>query len=145
MSQIGYSIPVEAPTRVVWELLTNIQGFPRWMSGVRSARLTDSAFLGKGAQLEFQGRGGKHYLEVVDFREESLIALQVRFKYSLIFRLIHAYWIQPQGDGTQVTLVELYGGILGLSMRWLMGRLFKRHLMGTLLSLRELAQAMYTV
>ena len=144
MSQIGYSLPVEAPPSVVWGLLTDVSGFPRWMSGVRDARLMDGAFLGKGAQLELRGRGGRHYLEVVEFQQERLIALQLRFKYPFILRLIHAYGVQSQGESTQVTLVELYGGLMGFSMRWLMGRLFKRKILGTLLSLRDVAQAIYS-
>ena len=140
MSQVNYTVIIESHQDKVWDLLMDVARYSKWLEGVREARLINVSEQKLGAQLVLDGKGGEFRFDVVSYRPKDLIAWKLRPSVRGLFSLIQAFGTENFGDKTKVTILEIYGGVFGFTMRWIMGRWFKRKLAQTLLAFRELAE-----
>ena len=140
MSQVNYTVIIESHQDKVWDLLMDVARYSKWLEGVREARLINVSEQKLGAQLALDGKGGEFRFDVVSYRPKDLIAWKLRPSVRGLFSLIQAFGTENLGDKTKVTVLEIYGGVFGFTMRWIMGRWFKRKLAQTLLAFRELAE-----
>ena len=140
MSQVNYTVIIDSDQSRVWDLLVDVGKYSKWLQGIREARLINVSEQILGAQLVFDGKGGKFHFDVVSYRPKDLIAWKLRPSVRGVFSLIQAFGTESLGDKTKVTVLEIYGGIFGFTMRWIMGRWFRRKLAQTLLAFRELAE-----
>ena len=140
MSQVNYTVIIQSDQDRVWDLLMDVPKYSKWLQGVREAQLINVSEQQLGAQLVFDGKGGKFRFDVVSHRPKDLVAWKLRPSIRGVFSLIQAFGTETVGDKTKVTVLELYGGVFGFTMRWIMGRWFRRKLAQTLLAFRELAE-----
>ena len=140
MSQVNYTVIIESDQDRVWDLLMDVPKYSKWLEGVTEAKLINVSEQQLGAQLVFDGKGGKFRFDVVSYRPKDLVAWKLRPSIRGLFSLIQAFGTETVGDKTKVTVLELYGGVFGFTMRWIMGRWFRRKLAQTLLAFRDLAE-----
>ena len=140
MSQVNYTVIIESDQDRVWDLLMDVPKYSKWLEGVTEAKLINVSEQQLGAQLVFDGKGGKFRFDVVSYRPKDLVAWKLRPSIRGVFSLIQAFGTETVGDRTKVTVLELYGGVFGFTMRWIMGRWFRRKLAQTLLAFRDLAE-----
>ena len=140
MSQVNYTVIIESDQDRVWDLLMDVPKYSKWLEGVTEAKLINVSEQQLGAQLVFDGKGGKFRFDVVSYRPKDLVAWKLRPSIRGHFSLIQAFGTETVGDRTKVTVLELYGGVFGFTMRWIMGRWFRRKLAQTLLAFRDLAE-----
>ena len=140
MSQVNYTVIIETDQDRVWDLLMDVPKYSKWLQGVREAQLINVSEQQLGAQLVFDVKGGKFRFDVVSHRPKDLVAWKLRPSIRGGFSLFQAFGTVTVGDRTKVTVLELYGGVFGFTMRWIMGLWFRRKLAQTLLAFRELAE-----
>ena len=140
MAQVNYTVIIDSDQDRVWDLLMDVHSYSKWLQGVGEAQLINGSEQQLGAQLVFDGKGGKFRFDVVSHRPKDLIAWKLRPSIRGLFSLIQAFGTETVGDKTKVTVLEIYGGVFGFTMRWIMGRWFRRKLAQTLLSFRDLAE-----
>jgi len=140
MSQINYTVIIDSGQDKVWEMLMDVNRYPMWLQGVAVATLINNSKQELGSQIVLKGRGGGFRFDVIAYRPKDLIAWKLSTSVRGLFSLVQAFGTENLGNKTKVTVLEIYGGIFGFTMRWIMGRWFKRKLAQTLLAFRELAE-----
>ena len=140
MSQVNFTVIIKCSQDRVWEMLMDVDRYPMWLQGVTAAKLINNSKQKLGSQILFKGRGGRFRFDVIGYRPKDLIAWKLLPSVRGVFSLIQAFGTENLGNKTKVTVLEIYGGIFGFTMRWIMGRWFKRKLAQTLLNFRELAE-----
>ena len=140
MSQVNYTVIINCGQDKVWEMLMDVNRYPMWLQGVANATLINNSKQKLGSQILLKGKGGSFRFDVIAYRPKDLIAWKLSSSIRAVFGLVQAFGTENLGDKTKVTVLEIYGGIFGFTMRWIMGRWFKRKLAQTLLTFRELVE-----
>ena len=65
MSQVNYTVIIETDQYRVWDLLMDVPKYSKWLEGVTEAKLINVSEQQLGAQLVFDGKGGKFRFDVV--------------------------------------------------------------------------------
>ncbi|MEZ5980577.1 MAG: SRPBCC family protein [Planctomycetota bacterium] len=112
-------IAIEAPRRVVFDLLADVEGWPSWNPDVRSARLDGP--LAVGTRFRWAAGPSSITSELVEVAEGESLAWRGR---SLGVRAIHVWRLRDTDGGCELATEE--------SMDGLLARLFKGPLRRTL-------------
>jgi uncharacterized protein YndB with AHSA1/START domain len=103
---------IEAPAKVVWEVLTDVQEWPTWHPGIRSV-VADRT---PGLEMKFRWRPGPYQIEsiVQEFEPQERIGWTGR---SPGVAARHIWIIRPDAGGTMVHTDESMTGLLPRLMR----------------------------
>ena len=102
-----HTVTIEAPPAVVWALLTDIDGWPRWQSAISRAQLQGP--LAIGTQFNWTS-GGTAIVSTI-----RILELGQRFGWTgtaLGTTTEHIWTLQAAGTGTLVTTTESMSGWL---------------------------------
>ena len=130
---------IAAPRERVWGLLSDIDDWPRWQSGVSRARLEGP--LTPGTAFRWKA-GGMSITSTLD-RVTPPFHIAWRGK-ALGLRAIHAWHLYRHPSGTVVMTAESFEGPLGRLLRPLMQRTLNRGLERGLADLKRVAEAFGT-
>lgn len=101
---------VSAPPREVYQLLANVDQWPRIFDTVLAVE--HIGFVGTGERVRFWGTFGDRRGSWVYARETNPKRMQVRFRQDRVaapFASLGGLWlVQPKGDGAQVALDHYY-------------------------------------
>jgi uncharacterized protein YndB with AHSA1/START domain len=103
------TIQIGAPPDKVWAVMVDIERWPEWTVSIRSAKLMTAAGLGFGseARLGVKGSPSKSVWRVTEFTPARSFTWE---SSSLGVRSVATHVVEPDGDGTKVTLrVEIDG------------------------------------
>ena len=110
------NIEINAPRGRVWEALSDLRGYPRWIEDVDSTVFLTSTREGVGTEARLDGRFLHPYLRVERWQPFNAIDYSVRFDPAFTRDHVVRYAMEPRFDRTVVTLTEEYrmnAGYLG--------------------------------
>lgn len=112
-------IEVAASRQAVWDVLTDLESWPRWNSDVKSMSIDGP--LATGTVFRWKAGPGTITSKIQDVQPPTLIAWTGT---TFGIKARHAYHLEPRGDGTLVHTEESYEGLVA--------RLFRGSLQKTL-------------
>jgi uncharacterized protein YndB with AHSA1/START domain len=112
-------IEVAAPREIVWAVLTDVEGWPRWNPEVKSASLEGP--LTKGTQFRWKAGPGTITSTLQSVESPRLIVWTGK---TFGVKAIHVHRLEPQGD-TGSTIVKSEESWDGLLVRLLHGPMTK--------------------
>jgi hypothetical protein len=105
-------IEIDAPPRVVWEVLTRFENWPNWNPDVKSM-----AFAGPLAPgSEFRWKAGPGTIVSTIERVEAPRYISWRGR-TLTIDAYHEWWLEPRDGGTHVRTEESFSGLLARLLR----------------------------
>lgn len=99
-------IDIEAPQRVVWAVLADIDAWPTWNPAVREAALRDE--LEVGGRFRFADALGALRCSLREVDAPRSLAWSGRV---MLVRHRQAWWIEPAGDGSRVATEAAISGV----------------------------------
>ena len=134
------SIAIHAPIDVVWQVLTEIDQWPRWQRAVGQASLQGSL----APSSEFRWTSGG--LKIRSRIEEVNAPSSIRWLGSALgTKADHAWSLASTGTGTEVTTVESMSGWLVSLMGLFNKEFLANSLKQTLADLKEESESRYAV
>src|ERR1700738_2996292 len=103
---------IEAPPEVVWDTLTDFRSWPRWMPGVRSVEIGETAEV--GTRFKWKAGPGAIKSQVIEWEPPSAVAWKGR---TLSIDAVHAWRIEGDGQGSRVVTEESWSGLLARLLR----------------------------
>lgn len=100
-------LEIAAAPGVVWEVLTDVAGWPRWNPDVKSATIEGA--LAAGTTFRWKSGPGTITSTLERVEPPHLIAWTGR---TLGIRAVHVYRLQRRGDATVVVSEESWDGLL---------------------------------
>jgi len=110
------SVEINADREKVWDALSDMRGWPRWIEEVDSVAFLSSQQQGTGTEVRLDGKFYQTFERVIRWEEYNRIDFAVSFKPSLTEDHVLRYMMTPQFDRVQVRVEEEYrmrGGYLG--------------------------------
>jgi uncharacterized protein YndB with AHSA1/START domain len=115
---LGGEIEVAAPPEIVWDVLTTIEGWPRWNPEVKSASLEGE--LAPGSVFRWKAGPSRLVSRLLSVEPQREIAWTGK---SMGINVIHVYGFEPRDGGT---LVHTDESVEGVTARLFRGPLKKR-------------------
>jgi uncharacterized protein YndB with AHSA1/START domain len=111
MIQEERTVQISVPPEKVWEVMVDIERWPEWTESIRSAELLTAAGLGFGseARLRVKGAPSKSLWRVTEFTPGRSFTWE---SSQLGVRSVATHLVEPNGDGTKVTLRAELNGLL---------------------------------
>jgi hypothetical protein len=113
------TIEISAPPERVWEVMTDIENWPRWNPDIRKTSVKGP--LEEGTEFTWESGPGTISSTLQAVEPEKLLAWTGK---TLGIRAIHIWWLKPVNRGTEVRTEESWEG-------W-PARLFKKSMKRTL-------------
>ena len=111
----AHELDIHAAPDVVWEILTDFQGWPEWNPDVKSMSAPGAVAAGS----EFRWRAGPGTITSTILRVEPPRLIGWTGK-TLAIDAIHFWWLEPRDAGTFIRTAESYDGLVArLFRRWL--------------------------
>ena len=129
------AIVVDAPPQRVWEVLTDIDRWPKWQPGVSRARLEGS--LAPGSSFLWRANGLRIRSILREVEPPSRVGWEGK---TLGTRALHVWTLDAQGKQTVVQTEESFEGWLPRLMRRAMQRNSEKALRGGLEGLKRRAE-----
>jgi uncharacterized membrane protein len=110
------SVEINADREKVWDALSDIKGWPRWIEEVDSVSFQSPQHDGEGTELRLDGKFYTTFERAVRWEPYNRIDFAVSFKPNLTTDHVLRYMMTPQFDRVQVSVQEEYrmrGGYLG--------------------------------
>ncbi len=98
---------VSAPPEVVWDTLTDLSSWPRWMPGVQSVRVDGP--LAVGTTFEWKAGPGTIKSKILEAERPRSVGWE---GHTLGITALHAWRMEAQGGGTHVFTEESWAGLL---------------------------------
>lgn len=114
---------VAAPPDAVWRLISDIESWPAWNPGVRSARLEGE--LAPGSTFRWKAGPGTIISTLQSVEPEREIGWSGR---TMGIEAVHVYRLEPVGDDTRVVSEESWAGWPVRLLRARMRRMLERSL-----------------
>jgi uncharacterized protein YndB with AHSA1/START domain len=105
-------IEIRAAPDIVWDVLTDFEGWPRWNPDVKTMSLDGP--VSEGSKFRWKAGPGRITSTIQRVEPPQLIAWTGR---TLGIRAIHFWWLEPRGATTFVRTAESYGGIVARLLR----------------------------
>ena len=105
-------IEIAASPQTVWDVLTDLESWPRWNSDVKSMSVEGA--LAKGTVFRWKAGPGTITSTIQDVQPPTLIAWTGT---TFGIKARHVYRLEPQGDGTLVHTEESYEGLVARLLR----------------------------
>jgi uncharacterized protein YndB with AHSA1/START domain len=103
---------IEAPIEIVWQVLSDIENWPRWNKSVSKIRVTGPIV--PGTSFVWAGGGSKIVSRLEDVDPPKRIAWSGK---TLGIRAIHVWELAAEGNGTHVHTVESFEGLVARLFR----------------------------
>jgi hypothetical protein len=103
---------VGAPAAVVWQVMTDIDGWPAWNPDVKSARLEGA--LAPGTAFRWKAGPGTIRSRIEAVEPERLIAWSGS---TMGIKAVHVWRMMPAEEGTRVETEESWSGLIVRLMR----------------------------
>jgi uncharacterized membrane protein len=111
VKDFSVSVQVHAPTEHVWDVMSDVERWPEWTPTVRSVRRTNDGPLRVGAKARIrQPRLPPADWVVTSLTEGRAFDWESR---SPGVRIVARHVLEPNGDGSRVTLTVQFRGVLG--------------------------------
>lgn len=118
---------VDAPPDVVWEVISDIEGWPNWTTTARSAKRLEDGPLrtGASAKMKIVGAGAAGVWKVTSVHEGREFVWENRAGgvYS-----VAGHTIEPEGSGSKVRLWIEQSGLMATLIGWYIRRVSNRNL-----------------
>jgi uncharacterized protein YndB with AHSA1/START domain len=105
-------IEIGASLQTVWDVLTDLEGWPRWNSDVKS--MSTEGALAQGTVFRWKAGPGTITSTIQDVQPPTLIAWTGT---TFGIKAKHVYRLEPRGDGTLVHTEESYEGLVARLLR----------------------------
>ena len=105
-------IEIVASPQAVWDVLTDLESWPRWKSDVKSMSVEGA--LAKGTVVRWRAGPGTITSTIQDVRPPTLIAWTGT---TFGIKARHVYRLEPRGEGTLVHTEESYEGLVARLLR----------------------------
>jgi len=105
-------IEVAASPQAVWDVLTDMESWPRWNSDVKSMSMEDD--LATGSVFRWKAGPGTITSTIQDVQPPTLIAWTGT---TFGIRAKHVYRLEPRGEATLVRTEESYEGLVARLLR----------------------------
>jgi hypothetical protein len=128
-------LEIHAPPGVVWEVLTDVEGWPGWNPDVRSASLEGP--LAPGTRFRWKAGPGTIVSTLDAVEPPRLIAWTGT---TLGIRAIHVHRLEPHGQATLVVSEESWDGLLVRLLRGPLGKSLHGAIEGGLRHLKSEAE-----
>ena len=113
---VATEIDVDASAEAVWDTLTDLDSWPRWLPGVKS--MTMRGPFAVGSTFEWRAGPGTIKSEIVEAERPSRAAWKGR---TMGMDAVHAWRIEPLGPATtRVHTEESWNGLLPRVLRKMM-------------------------
>ncbi len=116
-------IIVDAPPEQVWDTLSDLRSWPRWMPGVKAVSVEEP--IGVGTEFEWKAGPGSIKSHVLECDPPRSIGRKGR---TLGICALHVWRMTAQGGGTHVYTEESWAGPLVRVLRGLMGKAVRKAL-----------------
>lgn len=117
------SVEINAGREKVWDALSDMKAWPRWIEEVDSVSFVSSQEEGTGTEVRLDGKFFTTFERATRWEPYNRIDFEVSFKPNLTTDHVLRYVMDPQFDRTQVRVEEEYrmrGGYLGHAFELLM-------------------------
>ena len=105
-------IEISASPQAVWDVLTDLESWPRWNSDVKSMSMEGA--LAQGTVFRWRAGPGTITSTIQDLQPPTLIAWTGT---TFGIKARHVYRLEPRGDGTLVHTEESYEGLVARLLR----------------------------
>jgi uncharacterized protein YndB with AHSA1/START domain len=105
-------IEIAASPQTVWDVLTDLESWPRWNPDVKSMSMEGG--LAKGSVFRWRAGPGTITSTIQDVRPPTLIAWTGT---TFGIKAKHVYRIEPRGEATLVHTEESYEGLVARLLR----------------------------
>ena len=105
-------IEVSASPRAVWDVLTDLESWPRWNPDVKSMSLEGG--LAKGSVFRWRAGPGTITSTIQQVEPPGVVAWTGT---TLGIKATHVYRLEPRGEATLVHTEESYEGVLARLLR----------------------------
>ena len=105
-------IEIAASPQAVWDVLTDLESWPRWNSDVKSMSMEGA--LAQGTVFRWRAGPGTITSTIQDLQPPTLIAWTGT---TFGIKARHVYRLEPRGDGTLVHTEESYEGLVARLLR----------------------------
>lgn len=111
-------ISIDAPPEKVWQVMTEVEKWPEWTKSVTSVMKLDEGPLARGSRVRIQQPKAPAAVWIVtEFAAGSFFQWETS---SPAIQSVARHRVEPEGDGTRVTLeVEQSGLFAAILSRWL--------------------------
>ena len=118
---------ISAPPEGVWAIMVDIERWPEWTESIRSAELLSAAGLGFGSEVRLgvKGSPAKSLWRVTEFTPARSFTWE---STSVGVHTVATHIIEPDGDGTKVTLIVEISGLLATILSPVFRSVSKRNL-----------------
>ena len=128
-------IVIDARPDVVWDTLSDLTLWPRWMPGVKAVEVDGP--LGLGTEFEWKAGPGAIKSQILDCDRPRRLGWKGR---TLGITAQHAWRMEPQGGGTYVFTEESWAGPLARLLPRLMSKTVRKALADGLPALKAEAE-----
>lgn len=107
---VHHEVTINASTEKVWQVLTNMQAYPEWNPTIKLVK----GDVKVGNQVTYQFTQDADNISEIPATVKQIIPnklLNQAGGIPLILTYNHKYIIEPQGEGTKMTIHEDYAGI----------------------------------
>ena len=128
-------IEIAASPGAVWDVLTDLESWPRWNPDVKSMSLDGG--LEKGSVFRWQAGPGTITSTIQDVQPPTRIAWTGS---TFGIKAKHVYRLEPRGDATHVQTEESYEGLVARLLRGSLQKTLEKGLSDGLRSLKAEAE-----
>ena len=128
-------ILIDARPDIVWDTLTDLRSWPRWMPGVKSIRLDEP--LAVGAKFQWKAGPGTIRSEVLESDRPRSVGWRGR---TLGITALHIWRMEGQGESTRVFTEESWDGLLARTLRRSLAKTLRKALDDGLPALKREAE-----
>jgi uncharacterized protein YndB with AHSA1/START domain len=128
-------IEVAASRQAVWDVLTDLESWPRWNSDVKSMSIDGP--LATGTVFRWKAGPGTITSTIQDVQPPTLITWTGT---TFGIKARHVYRLEPRGDGTLIHTEESYQGLVARLLRGSLQKTLERGLSDGLRSLKAEAE-----
>jgi uncharacterized protein YndB with AHSA1/START domain len=128
-------IEIDASLQTVWDVLTDLEGWPRWNSDVKS--MSTEGALAQGTVFRWKAGPGTITSTIQDVQPPTLIAWTGT---TFGIKARHVYRLEQRGDGTVVNTEESYEGLVARLLRGSLQKTLEKGLSDGLRSLKAEAE-----
>ncbi len=128
-------IVVDARPEIVWDTLTDLRSWPRWMPGVKSIHLDEP--LAVGTRFHWKAGPGTIRSEILESDRPRSVGWRGR---TLGIDALHLWRMEGQGESTRVFTEESWNGLLARVLRGSMSKTVRKALDDGLPALKREAE-----
>jgi carbon monoxide dehydrogenase subunit G len=126
MARYDRSIHIDAPPTVVWSVISDVEKWPDWTPTILTVVRQQQGDFGLGSTAKVHPKGFPDaLLTVTEFTPGRSFTWEGKGGVGMTVQLAHI--VEPDGDGSRVTLSVIPGGPAAPFFGWLAARMSKKN------------------